>query len=262
MLKKILIYIGCVFCLEGYAQRHFTDASSFAEVSAEQKRLDSLGFGNAYEYELADSTLPNGKRYLMGRYEYGVDGVVALKISYGFDTDSTAWYYAYNTKGRVTQESMISRRAIIQSSYHYNRKTGRLDSVIVNKGALYKHVAKYNKDGTIGGFDVLKIDFQPDTTKKKIKLKRVLTPHERIVVSYDTTKHPIADTLYSLEGQVKSASAYTYDEAGRMTSHAYHEPGMAIWTNYYFYDEKGSLAKRIHSDITTGKRVHFVMFYK
>ena len=112
MLKKALIYIGIVVsCYSAHAQRLFTDASSFIEISAEQKRLDSLGYRNAYEYELADSSSPNGKRYLMGRYEYGVDGVIALKVDYGFDTDSTAWYYAYNNKGKMTQAAMVSRRA-------------------------------------------------------------------------------------------------------------------------------------------------------
>lgn len=265
MLKTGIACLLCTLYLSSFAQRQFTVVSPFVDVSSEQKRLDSMGFSNAYEYELADSTAPNGKRYLMGRYEYGVDGVVALKIAYGFDTDSTAWYYAYNTKGRVTQESMISRRAIIQSSYHYNRRTGRLDSIIVNKGELYKHLPKYNKNGTIAEFDVRKIEITPDTSGKpgkKKRYKRTLIPHERIVFVYDTNSRPIADTLYSIGGQVKTATAYTYDGSGRMTSYAYHEPGMAIWNDYYEYDDRGNLFKRIHFDITTGERKHFVMAYR
>jgi hypothetical protein len=264
MFRKSLVYIGCALCcLNAYAQRQFTVASPFADVIGEQKRLDSLGYRNAYEYELADSTLPNGKRYLMGRYEYGVDGVVAAQIAYGFDTDSTAWYYAYTPKGKVTQVAMISRRAIIQSSYFYNKKTSRLDSIIVTKGPMYKQTAKYNKNGTLGEFDVQLIDIIPDTTsKKKKKFKRTLTPYERIVVAYDTNNRPIADTTYSAEGLVKIANIYSYDEAGRMASHMYHEPGNAAWAEEYMYDDRGSLYRRIHFDATTGTRTHFVMAYR
>lgn len=246
-----------------YAQREFTDASPFADVNGEQKRLDSLGYRNSYEYELADSTMPNGKRYLMGRHEYGVDGVIAARIAYGFDTDSTAWYFAYTPKGKVTQATMISRRAIIQSSYHYNRRSGRLDSIVVNKGGLFKQVPKYNKNGTIAEFEVQRIDIFPDTTsKKKKRFKRTLTPFERIVIAYDTNSRPIADTTFLLDGPMRSANTYMYDEFGRMTFHAFHEAGKTTFSDEYTYDDLGNLFRRIHFDAATNDRKHFVTAYR
>jgi hypothetical protein len=275
MLKTGFACLLIALSISTYAQRKFTVASPFAEVSAEQKRLDSLGYRAAYVYELADSAQPNGKRYLMGRYEYGVDGVVAVKIDYGFDTDSTAWYYAYDNRGRVTQASMISRRAISQSSYYHNRRTGRLDSIIVTSGDQRKQLVKYNKNGMILEFDTRRIDYVPDTTSKRKKDKRITTPIERTVFAYDTMDRIVADTIYSL-GPLKQESptsftqdvwvsqteAYTYDEFGRMTSWSRDQPGLSSTVEYYFYDDKGDLARRIDCDLTKGTRIHYVLFYK
>lgn len=260
--KTGIICLFTVIAAMSYAQRPFSDASPFTDVRAEELRLDSLGYRAAFEYELADTAEPNGRRYLIGRYEYGVDGVVALRIEYGFDTDSTAWYYAYDTKGRVTQSSMISRRGIIQKSYSYNKKTGRIDHILVNAGETFKYVARYDKKGILTEFDVRRVENIADSSGKKVKFKRVEIPFERILFAYDTTSHPIADTTYTTGGQMKSASAYSYDAAGRMVSRSIHEPGNAVWTDSYSYDERGSLFRRIHADLTTGERKHFVMFYK
>lgn len=263
MLKTGFACLLFALSVSAYAQREFTDVSPYADVNTEHKRLDSLGYRSAYEYELADSTQPNGKRYLMGRFEYGVDGVIATRIAYGFDTDSTAWYYAYNTKGKVTQMSMISRRAIIQNSYYYSKRNGRLDSVVVNKGQMFKKIARYAKNGTITDFDVQKIDITQDTAyKKKTRYKRMLSPFERIVVVYDTNNRPLTDTTYSLEGQMKDARTYTYDDLGRMTFQSFHEPGNAAWSEEYHYDDLGNLYRRVHFDATTGERKHFVMAYR
>ena len=61
---------------------------------------------------------------------------------------------------------------------------------------------------------------------------------------------------------MSQTQAYTYDEAGRITSWAFQQPGKSSTMEYYFYDEMGNMARRIDCDLKAGTRTHFVMFYK